>query len=114
MNKRIEKAVAEDYNCFYKHQREIFFKELHGVYEEKKEAHAAKLEAIREQIALEKEVDELISWIHKYKIEKSVIEKTVEKCNFLKLNNITGGIGLIVEESGETVKTPINLDVLML
>jgi hypothetical protein len=32
---RICKAVSDDYNCYYKHQKEEFFKELGGVFEAK-------------------------------------------------------------------------------
>jgi hypothetical protein len=54
MSKRIEKAVADDHNCFYKHQKEEFFKELGGHYEAKQEKHDEKLASIKDSIFLDK------------------------------------------------------------
>jgi len=115
MSTRIQKAVAEDYNCYYKHQNQEFFKELHGVYEAKQDKHDSKLKNIRDQLSLENEIAQLNEWMQKYRIDRVIIDRVMKKCPFLKLTRETGGISLGSNNfnGGKTVKSDFNLEELL-
>jgi hypothetical protein len=47
--------------------------------------------------------------MEKYNIEKTIIDKCIAKCPFLKLTRETGGIAL-AETDGNTVRSKFNIE----
>ena len=117
MSKRINKAVEDNYNCYYLHQKEIFFKELHGVFEAKQDTHDSKLKNIKEELELENSIAQLNEWMINYNIDRNLIDKVMKLCPFMKYTKETGGISLgistVGDNAGKQIMSSFNLEELL-